>query len=90
MEPYDRGTRSRRRKRPIEQRRPISLYVRLTRDEHDGLWALHCRSRRSKSQLIREAVVEYLEKYDLIDIKKARSLLAKEAKAHCSVIPPLF
>src|SRR5262249_20678359 len=57
----------------------IQLQFRLSRQEHDGLWAVHCETRKSFSRLVREAVLEFLEKRGRLDPEVVQRILQEES-----------
>lgn len=74
--------------RPIRERRPVQLAYRMTKEEDAALWAMHVETRKSRSQLMRELMVEGLQKRGYMDAKKAAEILAKERVIKTSPRPP--
>jgi hypothetical protein len=75
--------------RPRSERQ-IQLQFRLSLVEHDGLWAVHCETRKSFSRLVREAVVEFLEKRGRLDPAVVQEILREESRARVRLRVPIL
>lgn len=63
---------------PIDKRRPIRIPTRISSEEYDALFSMHIETRRSLSNLLLEALLDFLEKHGKIEPNRVEEILDAE------------
>lgn len=74
----------------IRERRPVQIQFRITPEENNALWAMHIKTKQSKSSILRELVVAGLTKGGYLDSDTAKRILEQEKVARNTIRVPVI